>query len=112
MSNRFFASNLKESHTPHMEQPKQQNSYPLRMPSELRQRLEARAKASGRSVNAEIVEMLSAALDGQPATVAELSSGALLHEVIERYGAKVQIVVSPEVAEEAQIPTRLTPAQI
>ena len=104
MSNRFFASNLKESHTRRMEQSKQQNSYPLRMPSELRQRLEARAKASGRSMNAEIIDMLSATLDGRPATVSELSAGALLHEVIERYGARVQILVSPEIAEEVQPP--------
>lgn len=44
---------------------KQQNSYPLRMPEELRERLETMAKANGRSLNAEIVAILQAAADGQ-----------------------------------------------
>jgi plasmid stability protein len=42
---------------------KQQNSYPLRMPDELRARLEALAKANGRSMNAEIVAILQRAVE-------------------------------------------------
>jgi predicted DNA-binding protein len=42
---------------------KQQNSYPLRMPGELRARLEALAKANGRSMNAEIVAILQRAVE-------------------------------------------------
>lgn len=37
--------------------------YPLRMPAELRERIAARAEANGRSLNAEIVALLRAALD-------------------------------------------------
>lgn len=46
--------------------PKQQNSYPLRMPDELRARLEALSKANGRSMNAEIVAILQRAVDTPP----------------------------------------------
>lgn len=44
---------------------KQQNSYPLRMPDELRTRLEEMAKANGRSLNAEIVAILQSAAEGK-----------------------------------------------
>ena len=77
--------------------------YPLRMPDELRQRLEARAKDTGRSVNAEIITILTAALDGRGLALGDLSGGALLDEVIERYGARLHVIVSPEVASEVGI---------
>jgi plasmid stability protein len=41
----------------------QQTSYPLRMPEELRKGLEERAKAHGRSLNAEIIMILQWAVD-------------------------------------------------
>lgn len=37
--------------------------YPLRMPEELRERLAERAKANGRSLNAEIIAILQNAVD-------------------------------------------------
>ena len=46
---------------------KQQNSYPLRMPEELRARLEEMARANGRSMNSEIVAILQRAADGSTA---------------------------------------------
>jgi plasmid stability protein len=41
----------------------QSTPYPLRMPEELRERLADRAKANGRSLNAEIVAILQHAVD-------------------------------------------------
>ncbi|HEX8615638.1 MAG TPA: Arc family DNA-binding protein [Telluria sp.] len=82
--------------------PTQPTPFPLRMPPELRERLEARAKKNGRSANAEIVSMVKAALEGASG-LAAATSGELLDEVVNRYGAKVQIVVTPEVAAQASI---------
>lgn len=70
------------------------------MPDELRARLEARAKATGRSANAEIISMLTAALDAQ-SDLASISAEVLVKEVVDRLGASVQIVVSKDVAEAA-----------
>lgn len=83
-------------------QKQQQNSYPLRMPDEMRARLESSAKESGRSTNAEIVALLTAALDARPG-LASISTGALLEEVINRLGARVQIVATKEAIGEAGI---------
>jgi hypothetical protein len=82
---------------------KQQNSFPLRMPAELRERLEARAKENGRSANSEIVALLSDLLDVPPTALSRVPAGTLLDEIVTRYGARVQIVVSPEVAAAAGI---------
>jgi hypothetical protein len=79
-----------------MPKAKQQNSYPLRMPVELRDRLEAVAEATGKSVNALIVEMLQDALDHPPGDLKAFSSPDLLHEVILRYGSLVKIEVKAE----------------
>jgi hypothetical protein len=85
-----------------MSVPKQQNSFPLRMPEALRARVEHRADATGRSANAEIVVMLTAALDAE-SDLASISTDVLLKEVVDRLGAQVQIVVSKEAAEAAGI---------
>ena len=82
---------------------KQQNSFPLRMPEDLRKRLEERAKANGRSVNAEIVAMLQQALDNQGAGLGAIPAGMLLNEVIERYGSMLQIVIAKDAADQAGI---------
>jgi hypothetical protein len=80
-----------------MATPKQQNSYPLRMPDELRARLEAVAKAEGRSVNALIVNMLQDALDYPPGNISAYSSGALLEEVVKRYGHVMRIEIGKDI---------------
>ncbi|MGV3655243.1 MAG: Arc family DNA-binding protein [Noviherbaspirillum sp.] len=53
-------------------QKQQQNSYPLRMPDEIRKRVEERAAANGRSVNAEIVAILQNAVDSLPAMSSDM----------------------------------------
>ena len=85
-----------------MTKPSQPIPFPLRMPEELRPRLEARAKASGRSANAEIVAILTAAVDAQ-SQLSIVSSEELLQEVMARFGASIQITVTPEVAAVAGI---------
>jgi hypothetical protein len=80
-----------------MATPKQQNSYPLRMPDELRTRLEAAAKAEGRSVNALIVSLLQDALDHPPGDIGVYSSGALLEEVVKRYGNVMRIEIGKDI---------------
>jgi plasmid stability protein len=85
-----------------MSVPKQQNSFPLRMPDDLRARLESRAKSTGRSANSEIITMLTAALDAE-SDLASISAEVLIKELVNRLGASVQIVVSKDVAEAAGI---------
>jgi len=51
-----------------MPSPNQTPPYPLRMPDELRTQLTELSKANGRSLNAEIVAILQAAVDGRPAS--------------------------------------------
>lgn len=65
------------------------------MPAALKAQVEAAATASGRSMNAEIVDRLARSF----ASVAnrapsEFSNAELLEELIERYGDRVQIIVS------------------
>jgi hypothetical protein len=91
-----------------MSVPKQQNSFPLRMPEVLRARVEHRANATGRSANAEIVVMLTAALDAE-SDLASISTDVLLKEVVDRLGAQVQIVVPKEAAEAAGIAVAAKP---
>lgn len=76
-----------------MANPKQQNSYPLRMPNELRERLEEVAKSQGKSVNALIVQLVQDALDYPPGDVTAIPSPTLLHEVMVRYGKVVNIEI-------------------
>lgn len=78
------------------------------MPDELRPRLEARAKATGRSSNSEIVAILTAALDAE-SDLASISTDVLLKEVINRLGARVQIVVSKDMAEQAGLSAAAKP---
>lgn len=85
-----------------MSVPKQQNSFPLRMPEALRARIERRAEATGRSANSEIVVMLTAALDAE-SDLASISAEILIKEIVDRLGARVQIVVSKDAADQAGI---------
>lgn len=72
------------------------------MPDDLRPRLEARAKANGRSSNAEIVAILTAAIDAQ-SHLASVPAEDLLKEVVARLGASLQLVVSKDAADVAGI---------
>lgn len=73
---------------------KQPNSYPLRMPAELRERLEKAAEDEGVSVNALIIRLLQEALNRPHGDITAYSSSELLHEVIVRYGQMVKIEIS------------------
>jgi plasmid stability protein len=72
---------------------KQPNSFPLRMPDELRARIEARAAATNRSSNAEIVVMLTAMLDAE-SDLGAVSVETLLKAVADRMGSAIQIHVA------------------
>lgn len=72
------------------------------MPEELRARIEHRSKETGRSANAEIVAMLTAALDAE-SNLASISAEVLIKELVGRLGASVQIVVSKDAADAAGI---------
>lgn len=79
---------------------KQQNSFPLRMPDELRQQLEAMAKEDGRSVNALIIALLQSSLDNKNQPLSKIPSGELLAEVLLRYGKEVRIEISGSAAQD------------
>lgn len=74
---------------------KQANSFPLRMPEELRARIEARATTNNRSSNAEIIVMLTAMLDAE-SSLGAASVETLLKAVADRMGAAVQIHVAAD----------------
>ncbi|MDQ2820816.1 MAG: Arc family DNA-binding protein [Pseudomonadota bacterium] len=87
---------------------KQPNSFPLRMPEDLRARIEARAAATNRSSNAEIVVMLTAMLDAE-SSLGAVSVETLLKAVADRMGAAVQIVVTPDASKVADIKQSAAP---
>lgn len=78
----------------------------LRMPTELKQQVDAAAAASGRSINAEIIDRLRHSLGRDTETpLAQIPDGILLDEVVNRYGARLQIIIADDVAAEAGIST-------
>jgi plasmid stability protein len=89
---------------------KQPNSFPLRMPDELRARIEARAAAANRSSNAEIVVMLTAMLDAE-SDLAAVPTDVLVPAALKRLGTAVQIVVAPDVAKAAGITQSASPTK-
>jgi len=70
----------------------------LRMPSDLKARIDAAAESNGRSINAECVARLQESFEAREDTAA-IPIGVLLETIIERLGARVQIVIAKEVAE-------------
>lgn len=79
-----------------------QKPYPLRIPDELRQRLEAAAAKSGRSLNAEIVHTLEMALE--PGTQQGLEGlSRALRIVGDQEGYEIRIAI---VKEGESLPTR------
>jgi len=87
---------------------KQPNSFPLRMPDELRARIEARAATTNRSSNAEIVVMLTTMLDAE-SDLAAVPTDVLVPAALKRLGSAVQIVVAPDVAKAAGITKSASP---
>jgi len=71
----------------------------LRMPTELKSQIDAAAAASGRSINAEILDRLRASLDHSTTSLSAIPDGLLLDEVIARYGARLQLVIDNDVAD-------------
>jgi hypothetical protein len=69
----------------------------LRMPSDLKARVDAAAESNGRSINAECVARLQESFEAR-ADLTALPVGVLLDEIIQRLGARVQIVIAKEVA--------------
>lgn len=91
-----------------MTAPTQTTPFPLRMPPDLREQLEGRAKANGRSTNSEIVAMISASLDAK-SDLTSVSTEVLLAEVLKRLGASVHIVVPEDKAKKAGIVPKRKP---
>ncbi len=78
------------------------------MPATLKDRIEDAATSSGRSINAEVIDRLQRSFDvATESGLAGVPDGLLLDEVIARYGARVQIVIAQDVADQAGIaPTK------
>jgi hypothetical protein len=76
----------------------------LRMPTELKARVDEAAAANGRSINSEILDRLSRSFDLAGAKgLTEIPDGLLLDEVISRYGARLQIIIAKDMADTAGI---------
>ena len=67
------------------------------MPEELRDRLSECSRASGRSLHAEIISMLSASLKAD-VTLASAPTEDLIHELATRLGGRLELVITPEAA--------------
>lgn len=78
----------------------------LRMPTELKAQIDSAAAASGRSINAEIIDRLRASLDRSSHDLAAIPDGLLLDEVIVRYGARLQLSIDKDVAERVGLKKR------
>ena len=77
--------------------PQNAEKFVLRLPDGMRDQIAHRAKKANRSMNAEIVAMLSQDLEGKNPTLQAFADGPLLDEVIRRYLARgVMIVISQE----------------
>lgn len=74
--------------------PQDADKFIVRLPAGLRDSLKARAASNNRSMNAEILAILGAAM-GDPSNLGGLPVEALLKEAAARLGATVQINVVP-----------------
>lgn len=77
-----------------MSDKRQQPSYPLRMPLELREQIESSSSSNKRSVNAEIVARLEDSFlpkAGAPLTI--FGAAELLMDLCKAEGVKVQIIL-------------------
>jgi len=64
--------------------------YPLRMPEELRDRLTELSRASGRSLNAEIIGILQDSVAAAPMVSAGIDVNSLAEEIANRVAAKLR----------------------
>lgn len=78
---------LKDSYS--LEMATQPIPYPLRMPEELRDQLTERARVNGRSLNAEILGILQAAVGG-PVEPVGLDVDALASTIADRVAARLR----------------------
>ena len=76
-----------------MPKSKQPTAYPLRMPDEIREALTERARANGRSLNAEILTVLELSLTKDQ--MGRMSADELIEELVRRFGAQFQIAMEP-----------------
>lgn len=75
--------------------PQSADKYIVRLPDGMRDAIAKKAKAGNRSMNAEIVAILAAALADESGA-ATLADAALLDEVVARYSARgLRVVVEP-----------------
>lgn len=70
---------------------KQPSAYPLRMPAEVKEALEERARRSGRTLKAEILRALEQGM--QQEDIRMWTADELIAELIRRHGVKIQVVV-------------------
>lgn len=70
---------------------KQPTAYPLRMPDDLREALAERARANGRSLNAEILVTLEQSLSAD--TLGQKTADQLIDELARRFGAQINVVL-------------------
>jgi ABC-type nitrate/sulfonate/bicarbonate transport system permease component len=64
--------------------------YPLRMPEELRDRLTELSRASGRSLNAEIIGILQGAVAGSPLGTTGIDIDSLAEAIADRVAARLK----------------------
>lgn len=83
----------------------------LRMPATLKAQVEAAASSNGRSMNAEVVDRLQRSFGTVGIGIGDLPDGVLLDEVIARYGARLQLIISPEIACSAGLDATRTKAE-
>jgi hypothetical protein len=74
----------------------------VRLPTGMREQINEAAIENNRSMNAEIVARLQNTFAGS-SDLMTLSTGALIDELVNRLGARIQIVVAPEAAAAAGI---------
>lgn len=74
----------------------------IRMPSDLKAQVDAAALAGKRSINSEVIDRIQKSFEGA-GDAKTLTTGALIEELVARLGARIQIVVAPEVAVQAGI---------
>ena len=82
---------------------KQPTAYPLRMPEDLREALAERARANGRSLNAEILVTLEQSLSA--AELGQKTADQLIDELARRFGAQINVVLQ-EPAEYKSVPKK------
>lgn len=84
--------------------------YSLRMPSELREKLEARAKKSGRSLNSEIVKILEDGINNNGATNSVLPTKEEYEQLIEAIEDNKRL--AQEMLNKAQQPKPIQPSEL